>query len=277
VVWSSAGIVVRIIESAGPWQISFYRSAGLIPTMLLTIVARHGRRAPAAFRAIGASAVVGAAALAISFTANIFSLVHTTVANTLFILSTAPFFAAVLGWLVLNERVPVRTWAAMTAALAGVGIMVGEGFRSGSPFGTLIALPIAVGFAAFIVCLRRGRTADMTPAVCLAGAIGLALSGIMADTLAVGGRDLLLCLLLGAGQIGLGLILFTLGARHLKAVESSLLALSEVVLGPLWVWLGVGETPSSATLAGGVLVLLAVVFESVSGARGAGRGGCAGT
>lgn len=270
VVWSSSGIVIRNIEAAGAWQISFYRSAALIPTVLLMILARHRGRTAAAFRGLGASGTVGAAALATSFVATIFSLTHTTVANTLFILSAAPFFAAVLGWLVLGERVSARTWGWIAVALAGVGLMVGEGWQGGSPFGTLIALPIPIGFATFVVCLRRGRAADMTPAVVLAGAFALGLSGLMAEGLAIGARDLVLSLFLGAGQIGFGLILFTLGSRHLKAVESALLALSEVVLGPFWVWLWVDETPSALTLAGGVLVLAAVVCQSLSGARAGG-------
>ncbi len=72
---------------------------------------------------------------------------------------------------------------------------------------------------------------------------------------------------MGAVQIGAGLLVYTAGSRHLPAAELALLALTEVVLGPVWVWLGIGETPSLATLLGGAIVLGAIVGNALSGLR----------
>lgn len=80
-------------------------------------------------------------------------------------------------------------------------------------------------------------------------------------------HDVLLCALLGCVQVGLGLILFTVGSRYIPAGELALLSLTEVVLGPVWVWLGVGEVPTSLTLLGGVIVLSAIVAQAVHGVR----------
>ena len=87
-----------------------------------------------------------------------------------------------------------------------------------------------------------------------------------ADALLQMARDALAGHLL-AIALGLGLTCFTLGARHVPAVEMTLLSLTELVLGPLWVWLGVGEVPSAPTLAGGAMVLAALTYQALSGAR----------
>ena len=63
-------------------------------------------------------------------------------------------------------------------------------------------------------------------------------------------------------QIGFGLIAYTAGSRYLPAAELALLSLTEVLLGPIWVWLGVGEVPSRPTLIGGAIVLAAVVWRA---------------
>ena len=159
----------------------------------------------------------------------------------------------------------------MSAALAGVAVMVGEGFATGSPFGNLSALLAALGFAGFTVALRRGKTRDMLPSVCLAAVFTALVAGVMvsagAGGFAISARDLGLCAVMGAVQIGAGLTIYTAGSRHVPAAELALLSLSEVVLGPIWVWLGVGEVPSLATVIGGAVVLGAIVGHAASGLR----------
>ena len=77
--------------------------------------------------------------------------------------------------------------------------------------------------------------------------------------------DIALLALLGFAQLGLPCMLLVMAARHLAATEVALLALLEVVLGPLWAWLGAGEIPASTTLAGGVLVLAALAINELAG------------
>jgi len=111
----------------------------------------------------------------------------------------------------------------------------------------------------------------MTPAVCWAGVWGAVLGALMVGLTGAGFpvsvHDLALCALLGFVQVGLGLILFTIGSRHVPAGELTLLSLTEVVLGPIWVWVGVGEVPGTWTLIGGAIVLGAIATQSVAGTR----------
>ncbi len=268
---SIGGIGVRLIEAADEWQILFYRSLALIVTLLAVLAVRNRGALPGAFRRAGAPAVAGGLCLSFGFAGFIFSLTHTSVANTLFLLAVSPFLAALLGRVLLGEDVRRTTWLAMSAALAGVAVMVGEGFATGSPFGDLSALLAALGFAGFTVALRRGKTRDMLPSVCLAAVFTLLVAGVMVSAgpggFAISARDFGLCAAMGAVQIGAGLTIYTAGSRHVPAAELALLSLSEVVLGPIWVWLGVGEVPSLATAIGGAVVLGAIVGHAASGLR----------
>ncbi len=265
--FSLAGILIRSIDTATNWQILLVRSGALALTLFCVLVARHGPRVVEEFRTAGATAVVGGLCLGAGFTGFVFSITSTTVANTVFILGASPFVTALLAWLILGERVRGATWIAMAVALIGVAVMVADGVRAGTLFGTLMALVAALGFAGFVVALRRGRHANMLPAVCLAGLFS-ALAGVaMAESYAYSLHDFVICAAMGVVQIGVGLILFTLGSRHVPAVELALLSLTEVILAPLLVWIGMGEVPSALTLVGGAVVLTAVTGQALSGMR----------
>ena len=153
--------------------------------------------------------------------------------------------------------------------------MVAGSLVIGTIAGNLLALVASLSFAVFNVLLRRGRDNDMLPCVVIAGVIAalIALPVVVASrpdafgALALSARDLGLCLIMGGVQVGLGLTVFTLGARYVSAVELALLAMTELLLAPLWVWIGVGEVPSGYTLAGGAVVMAAIAFQALSGAR----------
>jgi len=114
------------------------------------------------------------------------------------------------------------------------------------------------------VITRHRREISMAPATCLSQVLVLVCAAPFADASEVGGKDLALLIGLGVGQIGLGLILLTIGARLIPAAEVALITLLEIVLGPVWVWLSRGEQPGATTLAGGAIVLGAVVFQAVA-------------
>jgi len=58
-------------------------------------------------------------------------------------------------------------------------------------------------------------------------------------------------------------MLLVLVSRTLRAPEMALLGLLEIVLGPLWAWLGAGEVPALATIAGGAIILGAVAANQL--------------
>ncbi len=198
-----------------------------------------------------------------AFIAYLFSLLLTTVANAVFILSASPFLAALLARLFLDERVFMTAWACMATALTGVALMVADGVLSGTVAGSAVALIAALGYAASIVAFRAGRNVDMIPATCLAGVFAAIVSGFLVESFAISGNDLLVAILLGAGQIGVQYIILTIASRHVPAAELTLLMLLEVVAAPVWVWMLFGETPAVLTIAGGCIVLAAVAVQAL--------------
>ncbi|MDH3598264.1 MAG: DMT family transporter [Candidatus Tectomicrobia bacterium] len=265
--WSIGGIVVRLIMEANAWQIVFYRSLSLAMTLALVVLIRYQGNFWNALRSAGVIAAVAGGCLSVSFVCWIFALMYTTVANALFLLTTQTFLTALLAFALLGERVPRITWLTMSLATIGVGVMLSEGLALGTLSGNLFALGAAFGLSGFTVALRKGKEVDMFPATWWAGIFSTVFAACMlqANGLAfsVGVWDLGMCTILGVVQIGCGLIAFTAGSYYLPAAELALLALTEVILGPIWVWLGVGEVPSAWTLVGGMIMLVAVIWRAL--------------
>ena len=180
-----------------------------------------------------------------------------------FILSSTPFVAGILGWVVLRERVAARTWFAIALSMIGLVIMVGSGIASGHILGNLIAMYIPIAYAAMIVAVRRSKRESMLSAVCLGGIVAAGLSALFVTDYALTPRDLWISVYLGVFQVGVGFTLMVLGTRFVPAAQVGLLALVEPVLAPLWVWLGFGETPTAATLLGGAIIFSAIVSYSM--------------
>ena len=269
---SANGLVVRSLESADAWQIVFYRSWFLAGALAVVFAVQSRGRVRAALRDLRPWMVVGSFMIAAVNTCFILSITHTTVANTMFLLSGAPFFAALLGWLVLGENVERGVWWAMSVALGGMAVMLWDGFGAGTLFGNSLALLAAFCFGAFAVVLRKGRGVNMLPIVVFGAVLGGVSGGVMSGgALAVPLRDAALLFLWGALLSGTVHVIFTWGSRHVPGAELTLLILIEFILSPMWVWLFIDERPSLATLVGGALVLASVASRAIGSFRGQGR------
>ena len=265
---SLGGLFVRHLESADPWTVLFYRSLTFSATVVLFMVLRDGATCTQKFRQIKPQELIVSLSLAIGFITYVLSLFNTSVANTVLILSTGPVFAALLGWLLLRERVSRATWFAMVLAFLGVAIMVSGGIAGGDQLGMLFAFVAVFAFAVMIVALRRApANKDMMAPTALAGIVAAILSLVFISTFTISTQDLVLSICLGSLQVGFGFILITLGSRSVPSAQVPLLGLAETALSPLWVWLFVNETPARNTLLGGALVLCAVAFQGLSGLR----------
>jgi len=134
----------------------------------------------------------------------------------------------------------------------------GEGNLAGDSLSFLAAL----AFALMIVITRWRHDVSMAPATCVSQAILVAVFLPFASPGEIGGDDLAWLAALGIGQIGLGFALLTVGARLIPATQVGLITLLEVVLGPVWVWLALDERPSTLTLVGGAIVIVAIVIQT---------------
>ena len=265
---SANGLIVRSMESADAWQIIFYRSWYLAGALIVVFIVQSRGRVRMALRALRPWAVIGSLAIAVVDSCFILSMTHTTVANTMFLLSSAPFFAALLGRVALGETVARGVWAAMVAALVGMAVMLWDGFGAGTLLGNALAVLGAFCFGVFTVVLRKGRSVNMLPVVILGTALGGFNAAYMSGwELAISFHDAALLFLWGAVLSGSVQAIFTWSARHVPGAELTLLILIEFILSPMWVWLFNDERPSAATLVGGALVIAAVASRAVEGFR----------
>jgi len=260
--WSSGALIARLVAT-GPWTTNLWRSLFACVFLALALSAVNRRSIVAQCRALGASGVAVAVCMSLSSTCFILSLSHTSVANTLILMSTGPYVAGVLGWLVLGERVAIRTWLCMGVALAGAVVMVSGSATRAALVGDLLAVVMATSFATATVIVRRHPDVPMAPAAVLATALTALVALPLATPLEASGRDLILLAFFGVAQFGVGFLLFMKGARLLPAAETSLIGMLETVLGPIWVWLVLGERPGDAALAGGALILGALLANTL--------------
>ena len=266
--WSTGGIFVRNVELADPWEIVFWRSIFMVVFLFGLLVWWHRGAVWSRIVAVGAPGILSGALLAATFFFFILSITRTTAANTFILMSTGPFFVAMFGLAFLGERVPLRTWVAIGAALAGIALMFVAGIEVGRTAGNLLALGVPIAFAVNIVILRKMHAAvDMVPAVLIAGIMSLFVSAPAAWPLTPSTHDLAVLAPMGVIQLGLGCVFMTRATRYLSAGEIGLLCLIETILAPLWVWIGVGERPTVLALAGGVVVVGALAANEWVGMR----------
>lgn len=273
--WSTAGVVTRQLESTGGFELTFWRSAF---NALALLAALRWMRGPALWgQVLRAPRAARASALcwAVMFSAFMLALTMTSVANVLVMMSAGPLLTALLARSFADHHLPPRTWAAIALGSAGIAWMFGQelGRGAGSLAGMAVALCVPLASALNWTLLQRARHAadagaDMLGAVMLGALLSAALMLPLAWPLRASVHDLGLLAGLGLFQLALPCVLVVRLTRHLPAPELALLSLLETVFGVLWAWLGAGEVPSAATLGGGAMVLLALAGNELLGMRG---------
>ena len=256
------------------WQIVLHRSVSM-SLFLSAVIYMMTRQNPVRLAfGKGLSGLACGFALLVSYVAGIYSLQNTSVANTLLLFSTAPFMTAILAGVFLREVVRWHTWVAILIALGGVIVMVLGDTKQAALIGDLAALAAALGFAIFTILLRQGKSRDMMPAVLLSGLLSIPIMALLCvqsgQALSIQLNDFAITTTLGIFQMGMGLLLFTLGSTALPAAKLTLLSLSEVFFAPLWVWIFLGEAVKSQTLIGGVMLILAIIWNIMTDQKGTG-------
>lgn len=269
--WSMMGLFIRLIDTAGTWQILLYRSLGLAPVLFVFIALRSGGAPFGRIRRAGWDGVAGGFALVLAFAGAIYAIQATSVANAVFLFAASPLFTAVLAWPLLREPVRRATWVAILIAGIGMYLMVREGLALGAGWGSAAALVSSAGFAIFTITLRRGRMGDMMPAAMIGGVLSviaaLAVLVVSGEPVAVPVHDMVIAGLMGALVLGGGMAAYTAGSRAVPAAELTLLSMVEVMLAPVWVFLFLSEKASVNTLLGGAVLLAAILFNAFSGLR----------
>ncbi len=263
--WSLGGSISRFITVDSSWTVVFWRSYFATVFLLIFMVIREGPdKTLQLFRAMGQPGVCVALCFAIASTAFIVALSYTTVANILLIQASVPLLAALLAWLLFGEKSSKATWIAIAAVVAGIGVMTSETLTGKiSPVGDGLAVLIAFSFAIATVLTRRHAHVQMLPAVTLGTTIAGLVAMIFTTSYVVSIQDLGWLAAFGVINLGLGLAVFTLGARLVPAALAALIGTLEPILGPVWVWLTHAEVPSARTLIGGAIVFVSLLTHLI--------------
>ncbi|HJV83708.1 DMT family transporter [Noviherbaspirillum sp.] len=270
--WSMAGVLTRHLDAARGFEITFWRSffsaTFVAGAMMMTL---GWSKAVATVLAVGRLGVLSGLMWSVMFMCFMIALTKTTVANTLIVMSISPLLTAFLAWLFLKQRIAQRTWAAIIAAFIGILWMFVSsmsGVQGQHLVGMMIATAVPIAAAVNLIAIKRaGHGVDLIPAVLLGSVFSAAMMLPFAWPLQASLHDIVILAILGFFQLGLPCMLMVRAAKRLSAPEVSLLALLEVLLGPLWTWLGAGEVPARETLIGGAVVMLALVFNELAAMR----------
>jgi len=251
---SPDGLLLRLIE-ADRWTLVFWRGLLMALALVVFLLVRHRAAVGLHVRAVGRHGLLAGALHAASTVFFVSSITLTTVANTLVIVSAAPLFGAILSYFFLRERLPLRTWVAILATVLGILVIFSGSLGGGTLVGDLCAVGTAVCMAGNLVVIRHARAVNMLPAVVFSGIFTTIGVAPLASPLALGPSDALYLGILGLVVLPVSFGLITLAPRYIPAPEVSLILLLEAILGPLWVWLAIGEVPDTETFVGGGLVL----------------------
>ena len=261
---SFGGLIMRYISSADPWQIAFYRGLAFLFSIFLFLYYKYRFEIFKTVKNTGFSGIAGGFLLMLANLLFIQSLAKTSIANTLFTLSSIPFLTAILAFIFLKEKVSLRTMIIMIFAFTGIFIMINDGLESGGFLGNILAFVCAISFSGFVIILRKSRNMDMLPANIVTGILIICVSFVIClGNMKVPIKEILLCFLWGGVLSGFVNTVFIFSTRYLLASEATIFMLLEFALGPFWVWIFLNETISHKTFFGGTIVMVSVAIYSI--------------
>ncbi len=269
--WSFGPYVVRHIDEAQqvPWQYLFTRGIVIFTILNLFLYFEEGNEFLDNYKKIGVSALIGGVGLGIAMISFIYSITNTSAAVTLLCLAAMPFITALLGFMFLKETISINVWVAISIAAIGILIMAIDNTGHNTIIGLIFGLLSSIGFAVFSTTLRWKKETPKFTTVAIAGLFCCLFSGAMIfandlNFLSTGKNHALFAT--HGTLVCLGLILYSIGSKHIPAAELTLLSLTEVIGGIFWVWLpflGINEIPSQSTIIGGFFIFLSIIYYSL--------------
>lgn len=264
VAWSASGIYARLLTTDA-WTAIAWRALFAAVFLIVPMVLFGGAGTRRQWKkTLGPAGLALIACQTISQAAFIGAYYTTSVANVAVIYATAPFIAAILGWLLLKEPVSWRTMSTGLICLLGVGIIISASMAGGRLVGDLLALLMTTTFAVVIVIPRLDPELPAMPPIFISALLTFLLFLPFTSGGSLDAHNLLVLAAFGATNFSIALVLFIIGARHLPPAESALIGTTEIVMTPVWVWLLFSEQPPVATLIGGAVIFAAVVWYTVS-------------
>ena len=258
---SFGGLIVKSFEGANLWQILFWRSVFFSIVVLFFLLLNYKKNFFNSIYKIGLPGFFGGIVLSCGYAGYVFAMYNTTVANANFIIQTQTIFLAIFGYIFLKEKISILTITSIVLAFSGIFLMLGGSLNSGQMIGNIAAFIMPISFAVLILTVRKYPNIDMIPLQLIAGIGAIILGYLFSSQIIVSSYDIFLGFIAGFFQVGLGFIFITVGAKNTPSALVGIIMLTEAILGPLWAWLFINETPPLVVLVGGSIVLFAVVLQ----------------
>ncbi len=269
--WSLGALTARVAHHTDAFQYLVWRSIGVLVVMEVMTRLRGGTPLMPKAYTSGKTMQLATVGLLVASLAFVYALKNTTAANAAFLSSLTPLIAAVVGRVVLKERLTRVTIACIAVALGGLLIMVTADLGTGNMVGNAAAMLSSVGFAMYMICIRSSSERDWSPVLPGYAVAMIALCCVVTlingKTLLPPAGDALLAMLHGGVFIVVGTLLFNLASKSVPAVGMAVFSQSENVFVPLWIFLWFNERPKPATLLGGAVIMSAVLTKAVLDAR----------
>ena len=262
---SFGGLIVKSFEGANLWQILFWRQTFFAIIVAFYLLISYKKKFFKSFYNSGLAGLIAGFVLSIGFSAYVFAMYNTTVANTNFIITTETIFLAVFGYFFLKEKINLITFISIILGMSGVLLIIGSSLsiQSSEQFiGNIVAFIMPISFAILVVIIRKYPNVDMVPAQFTAGILAAIIGYFIAGKLSISPHDLFLALMAGFFQIGFGFILITIGSQTTPSAVVGVLMLTEAVFGPLWAWLFINEIPPMSVLIGGGIIIFSILLQS---------------
>ena len=261
---SFGGLIVKSFEGATLWQILFWRQLFFVLLVIIFLLFTYKKKVFVALYQSGIPGFLGGIILGLGFSAYVFAMYNTTVANANFIIQTQAIFLAIFGYLFLKEKISKLTLSSIILAMSGILLMVGNSLSPGQFFGNLVAFIMPISFAVLIIIIRKYPNVDMVPLQLFAGIVAMLIGYYVSSKITVSTNDLFLGFLAGFFQVGLGFIFITIGAKKTLSAMVGILMMTEAVLGPFWAWIFLDESPQLYAFVGGSIILFAVFIQFYS-------------
>ena len=267
---SFGGLIVKSFEGANLWQILFWRQFFFAIIVALYLLINYKKNIFKSFYKSGLPGLFAGFVLSLGFSAYVFSMYNTTIANTNFIITTETIFLALFGYFFLKEKINLITFISIILGMSGVLLIIGSSLsiQSSEQFiGNIVAFAMPISFAVLVVIIRKYPTVDMIPAQFIAGVFAAIIGYFIAGKISISLHDLTLAATAGFFQIGFGFILITIGSQTTPSAVVGVLMLTEAVFGPLWAWLFINEIPPSSVLIGGGIIIFSILLQSFYGTK----------
>ena len=258
---SFGGLIVKSFEGANLWQILFWRSVFFSIVVLFFLIINYKKNFFRSIYKVGLPGGFGGIVLSCGYAGYVFAMYNTTVANANFIIQTQTIFLAIFGYIFLKEKISKLTLASIFLAFGGIFLMLGGSLTAGQMIGNIAAFIMPISFAVLILTVRKYPSVDMIPLQLIAGIGAVIIGYFLSSKIMISSHDIFLGFIAGFFQVGLGFIFITIGAKTTPSALVGIIMLTEAVLGPLWAWLFINETPPLVVLIGGTIVFSAVVIQ----------------